>query len=220
MLAYEPEKRASIEDLLNDDFLKIGKEDFQIVKVKSGRYKKLKNRLNYQQEDFNFKNFIVSKDFKEDPYNEDDIENIKTNDQRIFFDDNDDNNRNIKSSKGKQETIEKEVKEYENLAAKSDSDDDEEIALNHNGVYDNSYHIVDDDYNVHLKILINEEGKVNEIQFTYNLLKDSIDSLMEEIKSEFNLNHDNLNHIYETLKKVHIYSKLCKDLELLPNNSF
>ena len=220
MLAYEPEKRASIEDLLNDDFLKIGKEDFQIVKVKSGRYKKLKNRLNYQQEDFNFKNFIVSKDFKEDPYNGDDIENIKTNDQRIFFDDNDDNNRNIKSSKGKQETIEKEVKEYENLAAKSDSDDDEEIALNHNGVYDNSYHIVDDDYNVHLKILINEEGKVNEIQFTYNLLKDSIDSLMEEIKSEFNLNHDNLNHIYETLKKVHIYSKLCKDLELLPNNSF
>jgi hypothetical protein len=67
--------------------------------------------------------------------------------------------------------------------------------------------------------LIKEEGKVNEIQFTYNLLKDSIDCLMEEIKREFNLSKDNLNHIYETLKKVHIYSKLCKDLELLPNNS-
>ena len=43
---------------------------------------------------------------------------------------------------------------------------------------------------------------------------------MEEIKHEFNLSEDNLNKIYETLKKVNIYSKLCKDLELLPNNSF
>ena len=62
--------------------------------------------------------------------------------------------------------------------------------------------------------------KVSEIQFTYNLLKDTIDSLMEEIKHEFNLNEDNLNRIYETLKKVNIYSKLCHDLELLQNNSF
>ena len=81
------------------------------------------------------------------------------------------------------------------------------------------YKIVDDSYNVFLKILIKEESKINEIQFTYNLLKDSIDNIMEEIKNEFNLSKDNLNHIYETLKKVNIYSKLCKDLELLPNNS-
>ena len=81
------------------------------------------------------------------------------------------------------------------------------------------YKIVDDSYNVFLKILIKEESKMNEIQFTYNLLKDSIDNIMEEIKNEFNLSKDNLNHIYETLKKVNIYSKLCKELELLPNNS-
>ena len=218
MLAYEPEKRSSIDELLNDEFLKITKEDYRIIKVKSRKYKKNKNRNNFQEENFNLKNFLVYKEFKEDPYNED-LRNLK-NDQRIFFDDNSNNNFKNTYNKGLTtftETIEKEVKEYENLAAKSDSDD---IAINHNGVYDNSYHIVDDNYDVHLKILINEEGKINEIQFTYNLLKDSINSLMEEIKNEFNLNRENLNHIYETLKKIHIYSKLCKDLELLPNNSF
>ena len=69
--------------------------------------------------------------------------------------------------------------------------------------------------------MINENGKVSEIQFTYNLLKDNVESLMEEIKNEFNINEQNLNYIYLSLKKVHIYSKFINKFNnILPNNSF
>lgn len=64
-------------------------------------------------------------------------------------------------------------------------------------------------------------GKFHEIQFTYNLLKDNVESLMEEIKNEFNINEQNLNYIYLSLKKVHIYSKFINKFNnILPNNSF
>ena len=53
-----------------------------------------------------------------------------------------------------------------------------------------------------IKFLINEEGKLHEIQFTYNLLKDKKASLIEEIKREFNFSKDHLKHIYEILKKI------------------
>lgn len=208
MLAISPNERASIEELLNDDFLKISKETDKIVKVKSSRrYQKRRSKPAVHDE--NSKNkFLVYKKFKEDPYNEE-------RDHRIIFDNMKDKKINIVPTK----EIEKEVKEFENLAAVISNDSDD-LELKYNGIEDENYHIVDDDYNVHLKILLTEGGKINEIQFTYNLLKDRIDSLMEEIKKEFNLSYENLNHIYETLKKVHIYSKMCKELELIPNNSF
>jgi len=62
--------------------------------------------------------------------------------------------------------------------------------------------IWDEHYNVDIKFLINEEGKLHEIQFTYNLLKDKKASLIEEIKREFNFSKDHLKHIYEILKKI------------------
>ena len=221
MLAYEPEQRCDIKTLLNDDFLKITKDDYRIIKVKSGKYKKRKQKKqNYEGggDEFNLKNYVLYKEFKEEPYN-DEMRNVIQQKQRIVNNHNKRNNTHKEEHTEQHQHVEKEIKEYENLAAKYNSEDYGEGE--HNGMYDNTYEykIVDEDYNVHLKLLIKEEGKVNEIQFTYNLLKDSIDCLMEEIKREFNLSKDNLNHIYETLKKVHIYSKLCKDLELLPNNS-
>ena len=220
MLAYEPEQRSDIQTLLNDEFLKITKDDYRIIKVKSGKYKKRKQKkLKYEGggDEFNLKNYVLYKEFKEEPYN-DEMRNLMQQKQRIVTHGNHHKKYAQREEKRKQQ-VEKEIKEYENLAVKYNSEDS--IAVEHNGMYEtHEYKIVDEDYNVHLKLLIKEEGKVNEIQFTYNLLKDSIDCLMEEIKREFNLSKENLNHIYETLKKVHIYSKLCKDLELLPNNSF
>ena len=73
------------------------------------------------------------------------------------------------------------------------------------------------------------------IGFTYNLLKDNIDALMNELQSFFNLNDDNLKHIYESLKKIckillikDIYSKFYihnvdksggENSNILPDNS-
>jgi serine/threonine protein kinase len=90
-----------------------------------------------------------------------------------------------------------------------------------NSVIDNQprYQIYDSNYNVHLKFLISQDGKLHEIQFTYNLIRDCITDLMEEIQNEFNFSHDNLNHIYETLKKISIYSKFYKHSDILHDNS-
>lgn len=87
-------------------------------------------------------------------------------------------------------------------------------------VSNHHYKIFDNNYNVHLKFLINQDGKLHEIQFTYNLLRDNIPDLMEEIQNEFNFSYDHLNHIYETLKKISIYSKFYKNSDLLHDNSF
>ena len=62
--------------------------------------------------------------------------------------------------------------------------------------------LFDNDYNVKLKFYVNEGGKSHMIGFTYNLLKDNIDTLITELQSFFNLNDDNLKHIYESLKKI------------------
>ena len=198
LLAYAPERRSDIDTLLGDDFLKITKEDSRVIKVKEGKCKKKKCQYDRGGGKFNLKNRVLCKEFKEEPY----IERMRNVSQR---------KRRKRKMKNRDE---QHCKECENLARKSDSD----CAIQSEGGNE-EYKIVDEGYNVFLKILIKEESKMNEIQFTYNLLKDSIDSVMEEIKHEFNLSKDNLNHIYETLTKVHIYSKLCKDLELLPNNS-
>ena len=250
LLAYNPNERYDIESLLKDPFLKVTKEDFKIIKVKTLMTKKKIRKNN--DDNINFKHFLVYKDFKEDPYNEEGkIMNENNNydyEQRVIYDENNNNilkyeigsynkksisnnnitsfnqnnnnnndlgnNNNYNNNIKNNETIE--LKEYENLIPKDD-DSDKLLFSDHD---DEEFKIVDENYNVHLKFLISEEGKVSEIQFIYNLLKDTIDSLMEEIKHEFNLSEDNLNKIYETLKKVNIYSKLCKDLVLLPNNSF
>ena len=198
MLAFVPEQRSDIDMLLRDDFLQITKDDLRVVKVKEGKHKKKKYQYDGGGDTFTLKNYILYKEFKEEPYN-DEMRNVLQHKQR-------------KQKMKKRD--ERYFKEYEHLTVKSDSD---YVIKSIEG--NDEYKIVDESYNVFLKILIKEESKMNEIQFTYNLLKDSIDNIMEEIKNEFNLSKDNLNHIYETLKKVHIYSKLCKDLELLPNNS-
>lgn len=82
------------------------------------------------------------------------------------------------------------------------------------------YEIFDSHYNVHLKFLINQDGKLHEIKFTYNLIKDSIPQLMQEIQNEFFFSTEHLNHIYETLKKISIYSKFYKNSDILHDNSF
>lgn len=66
----------------------------------------------------------------------------------------------------------------------------------------NFFPIFDNDYNVKLKFYVNEGGKSHMIGFTYNLLKDNIDTLMSELQSFFNLNEENLKNIYESLKKI------------------
>lgn len=187
MLAYVPEQRSDIDMLLRDEFLQITKEDSRVIKVKEGKCKKKKKKYQYDGggDTFNLKNYILYKEFKEEPYN-DEVRNAS-------------------------------LQQYKQYKHKMKKRNEQLLTMNVEG--NDEYKIVDDSYNVFLKILIKEESKMNEIQFTYNLLKDSIDNIMEEIKNEFNLSKDNLNHIYETLKKVNIYSKLCKDLELLPNNS-
>ena len=256
LLTYDPNERYDIENLLQDPFLKVTKDDFKIIKVKTIMNKK-KNIKKNNDETINFKHFLVYKDFKEDPYNEEGkIMNENNNydydyEQRVIYDENKNNflkyetvskkssntniltinhnnnssnniiqinNNNISNNNNYENNDNNslEIKENENLILKDN--DNDKLLFSEND--DKDFKIVDDNYNVHLKFLIYEEGKVSEIQFTYNLLKDTIDSLMEEIKHEFNLNEDNLNKIYETLKKVNIYSKLCNDLELLHNNSF
>ena len=194
MLAYVPEQRSDIDMLLRDEFLQITKEDLRVIKVKEGKCKKKKKKYQYDGggDTFNLKNYVLYKEFKEEPYN-DEVRNAEV----------------YQHNKQRKHKMKK--RDEQLLTTKS-----EDVDVDGN---DDEFKIVDDSYNVFLKILIKEESKMNEIQFTYNLLKDSIDNVMEEIKKEFNLSKDNLNHIYETLKKVNIYSKLCEDLELLPNNS-
>lgn len=82
------------------------------------------------------------------------------------------------------------------------------------------FQIFDTNYDVHLKFMINQDSKIHEIQFTYNLVKDNIPDLMDEIQNEFNFSSENLNHIYETLKKISIYSKFYGNSDILHDNSF
>ena len=82
------------------------------------------------------------------------------------------------------------------------------------------FQIFDSCYDVQLKFLINQDYKIHEIQFTYNLVKDNIPDLMLEIQNEFNFTAENLNHIYETLKKISIYSKFYSNSKILHDNSF
>ena len=82
------------------------------------------------------------------------------------------------------------------------------------------FQIFDCNYDVHLKFLVNQDFKIHELQFTYNLLKDNIPDLMLEIQNEFNFSSENLNHIYETLKKVSIYSKFYSNSNIIHDNSF
>lgn len=92
---------------------------------------------------------------------------------------------------------------------------------NNNNLYNKpKYQIFDSNYDVHLKFMINQDSKIHEIQFTYNLLKDNIPDLMNEIQNEFNFSSENLNHIYETLKKISIYSKFYCNSDILHDNSF
>ena len=51
---------------MKDNFLKITKDDLRIIKVKSTKIKKKKNE-NFTP-DINFKNYLLLKQFKEDPY--------------------------------------------------------------------------------------------------------------------------------------------------------
>jgi len=85
--------------------------------------------------------------------------------------------------------------------------------------HNSNYQIFDSNYNVQVKFLINQDNKLHEIRFTYNLIRDNIPDLMEEIQNEFNFSHENLNHIYETLKKISIYSKFYKKSDILHDNS-
>ena len=162
MLAYVPEQRSDINMLLRDEFLQITKEDLRVIKVKEGKCKKKKKKCQYDGggDTFNLKNYVLYKEFKEEPYN-DEVRN-----EEVY--------QHNKQRKHKMKKRDEQL-----LTTKSDDVDE--------------YKIVDDSYNVFLKILIKEESKMNEIQFTYNLLKDSIDNVMEEIKKEFNLSKDNLN---------------------------
>jgi len=66
----------------------------------------------------------------------------------------------------------------------------------------NNTNIWDDNFNVDIKFLINEDGKLHEIQFKYNLLNDKKADVIEEIKSEFNFSKEHLKNIYEILKKL------------------
>lgn len=130
------------------------------------------------------------------------------------------NKLQIKENEGDEEN------EYGNLAYKEAEDEHmDKVSANLN-VHDNNnnkakYQIFDSNYDVHLKFMISQDSKIHEIQFTYNLLKDSIPDLMGEIENEFNFSSENLNHIYETLKKISIYSKFYGNSDiLLHDNSF
>ena len=171
MIAFNPNERLSVEMLLKDNFLKITKDDLRIIKVKSTKIKKKKMNENFTP-DINFKNYLLMKQFKEDPYVEEKKALNDFNKNKNFFDEN------------------------------------------------KKINIVDENYSVHLKFFIKENDKLIEIKFVYNLLRDNIDNLMNEIKSEFNLSESNLNQIYQNLKKIFIYAKLTSDVQILPDNSF
>jgi serine/threonine protein kinase len=171
MIAFNPNERLSVEMLLKDNFLKITKDDLRIIKVKSTKIKKKKMNENFTP-DINFKNYLLMKQFKEDPYVEEKKALNDFNKNNNFFDEN------------------------------------------------KKINIVDENYSVHLKFFIKENDKLIEIKFVYNLLRDNIDNLMNEIKSEFNLSESNLNQIYQNLKKIFIYAKLTSDVQILPDNSF
>lgn len=171
MIAFNPNERLSVEMLLKDNFLKITKDDLRIIKVKSTKIKKKKMNENFTP-DINFKNYLLMKQFKEDPYVEEKKALNDFNKNNNFFED------------------------------------------------DKKINIVDENYSVHLKFFIKENDKLIEIKFVYNLLRDNIDNLMNEIKSEFNLSESNLNQIYQNLKKIFIYAKLTSDVQILPDNSF
>ena len=180
MIAFNPNNRLSVEMLLKDNFLKITKDDLRIIKVKRTKIKKKKNE-NFTP-DINFKNYLLLKQFKEDPYVEE---------KKALNDFNKNNN------------------ELDLMNQNCDfSDENKKI------------NIIDENYSVHLKFFIKENEKLIEIKFIYNLLRDNIENLMNEIKNEFNLSENNLNQIYQNLKKIYIYAKLTSDIKILPNNSF
>jgi len=186
MIAFNPNERLNVEMLLKDNFLKITKDDLRIIKVKSSKIKRKKNE-NFIP-DINFKNYLLFKQFKEDPYNEE---------KKALNDFNSKNNN-----------------EYKNLIPI-----DDEFLISETNEENKKYNIIDQNYSVHLKFFIKENDKLIEIKFIYNLLKDNIYNLMNEIKNEFNLSQNNLDQIYQTLKKIFIYSKLTSDINILPNNS-
>jgi hypothetical protein len=139
------------------------------------------------------------------------------------------NNGNNKiSNTGNAATVFSENKNNERVNTNNHNEHNEESFTNNNIKKNNlestgnnsPYQIFDANYNVHLKFLINQDSKLHEIQFVYNLLRDNIADLMEEIQNEFNFSHENLNHIYETLKKISIYSKFYKTSDILHDNSF
>ena len=212
LICFEVDKRLTANELLKDEFLKISKDDYRIIKVKSSKYRKKYKEsfmLLNNDEKISFKNLLIFKDFKEKPYDNDE-ENEYLQKKKILNDiinNNSSNNNFMRKFNNININNNNNIKDEESDDENEDSFDDVEI--------------FDDNYNISLKFMINENGKVSEIQFTYNLIKDNVESLMEEIKNEFNLNEQNLNYIYLSLKKVHIYSKFINKFNnILPNNSF
>lgn len=267
LIQTDPNKRPTIEELIEDNFLKISSEDDLVIKIKPRKKNKRSKKLDKDEVNTNEtiglkgKN-LFKRDFEETPY----FEEIKK-DQRVLFGDgivSSSIGKNSAEKRKKSKNIELDPNlnhiRKEDVPFKPESNINllQIVTSSHEGatpycskyfsdVYHPStdhnkpqiernsssqqpgqvlqedkqtYKIIDDDYNVHLKFLINQDNKLHELQFTYNLLKDNIPDLMEEIKNEFDFSYENLNHIYETLKKVHIYSKFDKNSELLPDNSF
>ena len=86
MIAFNPNERLSVEMLLKDNFLKITKDDLRIIKVKSTKIKKKKMNENFTP-DINFKNYLLMKQFKEDPYVEEKKALNDFNKNNNFFED-------------------------------------------------------------------------------------------------------------------------------------
>ena len=86
MIAFNPNERLSVEMLLKDNFLKITKDDLRIIKVKSTKIKKKKMNENFTP-DINFKNYLLMKQFKEDPYVEEKKALNDFNKNKNFFED-------------------------------------------------------------------------------------------------------------------------------------
>lgn len=232
-----PSERPSIESLLNHDFLIMNKEskdkDNRTISLNKLKKLKKKNR-NKQMHDFlhsdeenknkkqNFK--LHKKCFIEDPYfDESRVQNMT--DSHIM------QNLSLQNTKFKYS-----VQALNNQYGQYTGYTGDRHTLTHTQTANNTefnHHqesmevpdsetlqIFDAQYNIHVKFLINQEGKLHEVQFTYNLLKDNIKSLMEEIRREFNFSVGNLNRIYEELKKINLYAKLTKSSEIIPDNSF
>ena len=213
MICFEVDNRLNANELLKDEFLKISKDDYRFIKVKSSKYrKKYKESFMMLNDDekISFKNLLIFKDFKEKPYDNEE-ENEYNQKKKIL-------NDIINNYTGNNNYIKK-LNNNININNNNNNDDESDDENEEDSFED--IEIFDDKYNINLKFMINENGKVSEIQFTYNLLKDNVESLMEEIKNEFNINEQNLNYIYLSLKKVHIYSKFINKFNnILPNNSF